>query len=59
MTKFKKQAIHLAVQAVAAELDCTLIEACTKMQATAARQNKDELLDDLCAYKNSLIDFDI
>ncbi len=59
MNNFKKQAIHEAVRAVAAELNCTLIEACTKMQATAARQGKEELLDDLCAYKNDLIDFNI
>ncbi len=59
MTKFKMQAINEAVSAVAAELNCTLIEAATKMQATAARQGKDELLDDLCEYKNALIDFTI
>ena len=56
MNQFKKDAIKMTVEAVAAELNCTMLEACTKMQATAARQGKEDLLQDLIDYKRTLIE---
>lgn len=55
MTKFKKQAIQMTAETVATELNCTLIEAVTKMQGTAAKQGKLEVLDDLIEFKRELI----
>lgn len=55
MTKFKKEAIRMTAEAVAAELNCTLIEAVTKMQGTAAKDKNEALLEDLIEYKRGLI----
>jgi len=56
MNKFKKQAIELAAQYVMSELNCTMIEAITKMQAKAAREKKEEILESLIEFKRELID---
>lgn len=55
MTNFKKKAIQITAETVASELNCSLIEAITKMQGTAARQGKEELLEDLIEFKRGLI----
>ena len=56
MDQFKKDAIQATVEAVAAELGCTMIEACTKIQGTAARQGNEALLQDLIDFKRGLIE---
>jgi hypothetical protein len=55
MNDFKREAIQEVVIAVRDEIGCSLMEAVTKMQATAAKQGKEELLSDLCEYKSELI----
>lgn len=55
MNDFKREAIQQVAIAVRDELGCSLMEAVTKMQGTAARQGKEELLSDLCDYKSELI----
>ena len=55
MNKFKKEAIQLTAETVAAELNCTLIEAVTKMQGTAAKQGNEDVLQDLIDFKRGLI----
>lgn len=56
MTKFKYNAIEETALYVKGELGCSLLEAVTKLQATAARNGNEELLSDLCEYKNILIE---
>lgn len=56
MNSFKRESIQQVVIMVRDELGCSLLEAVTKMQATAAKQGKEELLSDLCEYKNELIE---
>jgi hypothetical protein len=55
MNEFKKQAIKEAAQYVMNELNCTLIEAITKMQGTAAKKNQEEVLESLIEFKRELI----
>lgn len=52
---FKKESVKEVVAVVADELGCSLIEACTKMQAQCVRSGNDEVLDELCDYKWELI----
>jgi len=52
---FKKESLKEVVAAVAQELSCSLIDACTKMQAQCVRSNNEEILEELCAYKWELI----
>ncbi len=55
MENFKKDSIELIASGLALQIGCTLIEAVTKMQATAARNSNDGMLSDLCDYKSTLI----
>lgn len=55
MTNFKNESIKDTAAYVMAELNCTEIEAVSKIQATAALNNNEELLEDLCEYKSQLI----
>lgn len=55
MTKFKREAIQMTAETVAAELNCTVLEAVTKMQGTAAKQGNESLLEDLIEFKRGLI----
>lgn len=55
MTNFKNESIKDTAAYVMAELNCTEIEAVSKMQATAAKNGNEELLEDLCEYKSQLI----
>ncbi len=47
----KLEAIKTVVEKVAKELNCGLIEAASKMQATAAKNNNDLLIADLHKFK--------
>lgn len=47
----KLNAMKIVVAKVAAELNVDLIEAASKMQATAAKQNNEELIEDLHHFK--------
>ncbi len=53
--EFKNEALELVVESVAKEIGCSTIEAISKMQAQCVTSGNDELLEDLCAYKSSLI----
>jgi hypothetical protein len=55
MSNFKNVSIKDTAGYVMAELNCTEIEAVSKLQAVAARNHNEELLEDLCEYKNTLI----
>lgn len=55
MTNFKNESIKDTAAYVMAELNCSEIEAVSKLQATAARNNNEELLEDLCEYKSHLV----
>lgn len=55
MINFKNESIKDTAAYVMAELNCTEIEAVSKMQATAAKNGNEELLSDLCEYKSQLI----
>jgi len=56
MNSFKKESIQAVAQIVAEELGCTLLEAVTKMQGSAARKNNESMLEDLIEFKRSLIE---
>lgn len=53
---FKKESVKEVVSAVAQELKCSLLDACTKMQAQCVRSNNEEVLEALCDYKWELIE---
>lgn len=57
---FKASAVETVVAAVAKEMDVSILEAITLMQASAAKRakitNDESVLDSLCAYKSKLID---
>jgi hypothetical protein len=49
----KLEAIKTVVKKVAKELNCGLIEAASKMQATALKNNNESLIADLHEFKMS------
>lgn len=55
MNTFKREAIKTTAEFVAAELGCSLLDAVTKMQGTAARDGNEAMLDDLIEFKRELI----
>lgn len=55
MNNFKREAIKTTAEFVAAELGCSLLDAVTKMQGTAARDGNEAMLDDLIEFKRELI----
>ena len=56
LSVFKRKSLASAVAVVSRKLGCGDLEAVSKMQATAARNGNESLLEDLCAYKNILIE---
>jgi hypothetical protein len=52
----KLEAIAITVKSVAKELNCSIIEAASKMQAQCVKSGKVDLLDDLIEYKSALIE---
>ena len=55
MSNFKNEAIKKAAEYVIIELKCSEIEAISKMQTRAAKNKENELLEDLCKYKENLV----
>ena len=55
MTNFKNDSIKTVATQVSLELNCSLIEAVTKMQGTCAKNGNEEMLGDLIDYKSTLI----
>ena len=51
----KLNAVKQAANAVKKEIGCTLLEAVTKMQATAAKNKNEEILEALCEFKSELV----
>lgn len=53
--EFKLDALVLVVAEVAKEIGCSTMEAISKMQTQCVISGNEELLEDLCVYKNQLI----
>jgi len=56
MNNFKNQSIQAVAQQVADELNCSLLDAVSKMQGTCVKNGNDSMLEDLITFKNTLID---
>lgn len=55
MEEFKNSCIKDVISCLMRKLECSELEAVTKLQGTAAKKGNEILLGDLCKYKSDII----
>ena len=56
MKQFKNESIETIASTVAIQLNCSLLDAVSKMQGQCVKNGNEQLLEDLIEYKSTLIE---